>query len=442
MLIEILLQAASPIEPQPAPAINVSERHERKLQLGSSAMFRLAEAAMAKGESKTAEAIYSVMEQDSDSDVRAEARYRRARMYLASGRKRDAALLLRRVLDDKPNAVPARLMLANLLAGLGDREAALRELRSAQAAGLPPAVARQVDRYSEALRASRPSGASFEIAVAPDSNINRATHLDSLGTVIGDFDIDEDSKAKSGTGLSLRGQMFRRLGVGGSEANVLVRLSGSTDLYRETRFNDIALDLTGGPEFQLGRNRINLELGGTQRWYGQNPLMRSAQLSATVARPLGTLAQLRLSASAALIDNQFNDLQDGRRYWGRVSLERALSPTTGLGINLSLSRDAFEEPAYSTFGWNAGLIGWREFGRMTLSVQAQYGKLHADEALALFPTRRSDRFSSLSIGATFRQLQFHGFAPIARLTVERNASSVAFYDYRRTRSEVGIIRAF
>ena len=152
----------------------------------------------AKGQTATAEAIYSVMEQDSDADVRAEARYRRARLYIAKGRKREAAVLLRRVLDEKPDAAPVRLELANVLAGLGDREAALRELRAAQSTGLPPAVARMVDRYSEALRASRPTGGSFEIALAPDSNINRATRLDSLGTVIGDFEIDEDSKARIG----------------------------------------------------------------------------------------------------------------------------------------------------------------------------------------------------------------------------------------------------
>ena len=78
--------------------------------------------------------------------------------------------------------------------------------------GLPPAVARLVDRYSEALRAARPCGASLEIALAPDSNINRATRSDTLGTVLGDFDIDKDSKAKSGTGLSLHGQAYRRFG--------------------------------------------------------------------------------------------------------------------------------------------------------------------------------------------------------------------------------------
>jgi hypothetical protein len=442
MFIALSLQAAPLADVPPAPAIRVSERPQRTIQLGAAAMFRLAAAALAKGQPKTAEAIYSVMEQDPNADVRAEARYRRAQLYLGGGRKRDAAVLLRRILDDKPDAVRVRLDLAKILAGLGEPEAALRELRAAQSSGLPPAVARLVDRYSEALRAARPTGASFEIAIAPDSNINRATRLDSLGTVIGDFDIDEDSKARSGTGLALRGQAYRRIPLGQSDAKLLFRLSGSSDLYRETRFNDIAVDLTAGPEFELARNRINIELGATQRWYGQKPLMRSVQLGTTVARPLGALAQLRLSTSAALIDNQFNNLQDGRRYAGKLALERALSPTTGIGVNLSLSRDALKEPAYSTTGWNAALFGWREAGRVTFTLQAQFGKLRADEALALFPEKRSDRFSSLSIGATFRQLQFRGFAPLLRLSVERNRSNIAFYDYRRTRTEIGIVRAF
>ena len=30
----------------------------------------------------------------------------------------------------------------------------------------------------------------------------------------------------------------------------------------------------------------------------------------------------------------------------------------------------------------------------------------------------------------------------ARFSIERNRSTVEFYDYRRTRSEVGVVRAF
>jgi len=39
-------------------------------------------------------------------------------------------------------------------------------------------------------------------------------------------------------------------------------------------------------------------------------------------------------------------------------------------------------------------------------------------------------------------LQWHGFAPVTRFSIERNRSSIEFYDYRRTRSEVGVVRAF
>jgi len=60
----------------------------------------------------------------------------------------------------------------------------------------------------------------------------------------------------------------------------------------------------------------------------------------------------------------------------------------------------------------------------------------------LFPEKRADRYSRLSLGVSFRQLQFRGFAPVARFSIERNRSSIAFYDYRRTRTELGFERAF
>jgi hypothetical protein len=152
--------------------------------------------------------------------------------------------------------------------------------------------------------------------------------------------------------------------------------------------------------------------------------------------------QLRLSGSAALIDNQFNNLQDGKGFYGRAEVERALSGTTGIGLNLSRERESLNDPGYSTTGWRAGLIGWRDVGRMTFTAQAEMGRLRADDRLLLFPDKRADRYARFSLGATFRQLQWHGFAPITRFSIERNRSTIAFYGYRRMRSEVGVVRAF
>ena len=112
------------------------------------------------------------------------------------------------------------------------------------------------------------------------------------------------------------------------------------------------------------------------------------------------------------------------------------------GESFGVDRASLKDPGYSTTGWRAGLTGWRDFGRVTLSAGAEFGRLHADERLLLFPDKREDRSLRLSLGATFRQLQFRGFAPVARFSIERNRSSIAFYDYRRTRTELGFVRAF
>jgi hypothetical protein len=413
----------------------------RKVVATAGQMLGLAEEMVRRGKIGDAEIVLDVLARDRDANVRNEARFRHAKLLLGQKRPREAGLLLRRVVDEKPAAIPARLELARTLQLIGDTNGALRELRAAQSGGLPPPVARLIDRYSAALRAQRPYGASIEIAIAPDSNINRATRSDTLGTVFGDFQIADEGKAKSGTGLSLNGQLFRRFAIGG-DTNLLLRASGFANLYRHGRFNDLAADLAVGPEFSFGRDRLQLELGATQRWFGQKPYMRSARVAGTFSHPLGSRTLLRLTGSAALIDNQFNDLQDGKSYSGQLQVERALTPTTGVAASLGIDRQALKDPGYATRGWRAGLSGWHDLGRMTLTASVEVGRLHADERLLLFPERRQDRYTRLSLGASFRQLQYAGFAPILRFSIEQNRSSIAFYDYRRTRTEMGIVRAF
>jgi hypothetical protein len=432
--------AAAPA-PAAVQAATASPVPARTMQVTAAQLFHLADLADTRGDETTARRAYRALMDDSSSDIRVEARFRLALLESKHGNLSQAAVLLRQVVDKRPDAARARLELAGVLDRMGDKDGAWRQIRAIHAGGLPPNVARLVDRYSEALRAQRRFGASLEIALAPDSNINRATRSDTLGTVLGDFQIGEDGKAKSGTGLSLHAQTYRRLTLGG-DASLLVRLSGFADLYKAKKFNDIAADLAVGPELNLGRDRLQLEIGATQRWFGQKRFMRSARAAATLSHPLGSRTLLRLSGSAALIDNQLNDLQDGKDFSGQVGIERALTPTTGIAASLGIDRQSLKDPGYSTTGWRGGLTLWRDIGRMTLTLGGELGRLHADERLTLFPHRRSDRYSRLSVGATFRQLQFRGFAPVARFSIERNRSSVEFYDYRRTRTEIGVVRAF
>ena len=114
----------------------------------------------------------------------------------------------------------------------------------------------------------------------------------------------------------------------------------------------------------------------------------------------------------------------------------------GVVASLSGERMSARDPGYSTTGWRAGLSLWRDVGRMTLTAGGELGRLSADRRLSLFPATRADHYSRLSLAATFRQIQLGGFAPVARFSLERNRSSIAFYDYRRRRTELGFTRAF
>jgi len=243
----------------PAPIrVTPVRRAAHSVLLTAQEMLKLAEQRESVGDLEVVADLYKALESNPNSDIRAEARFRHAKLLLNAKRNEEAAALLRRLLDEKPAATMARLELAHALQLLGDSDGALRQLRAAQAGGLPLAVARLVQRYSDALRSQRPFGASFELAIAPDSNISSATRSDTLGTVFGDFDIDQDSKEHSGTGLALSGQVYRRIGFGSSGHDLLVRAGGFGNLYRHSRFDDVALDLAACPELRIGRNQINI----------------------------------------------------------------------------------------------------------------------------------------------------------------------------------------
>jgi hypothetical protein len=331
--------------------------------------------------------------------------------------------------------------LAQLLDQLGDKDAAWRQLRAAQAAGLPPDVAKIVDRYSEALREARPQGLSLEVALAPDSNISRATRSDTLGTIFGDFVIDEDSRAKSGMGVAVRGQSYRRFAVSPS-VNILVRGTAVGDLYRRARYNDVAIDLAAGPEMEFGRNRLTLSVGTTRRWYGQKLFETSARTTVDWYRRVGRTSLLHLSGTVAAVNNALNRYQDGKMFAGQAEFEHALSPSAGGSVSLALDRSSLKDPGYSLTGWRAGLLTWRDIGRTTITAEVERGRVQADERLILFPRTRSDRFTRVTIGTNFRQLSFRGFAPITRLVIERNPSTIEFYAYRRMRTEFALVRAF
>lgn len=425
------------------PALAGDDRQDapQGAQLTTEQVFTLADAARDRGDVGNAETAYRALAGDPDPQIRAEARFRLAMMVGSLGRHADAAMLFRRILDEQPGAQRVRIELARVLEALGDEAGARRALREAQAGGLPADVARLVDRYSAALRSRKPFGASLELAIAPDSNINRSTRATTLGTVLGDFTLDEDARQTSGIGLSARGQAYVRHDIG-PRIGVLAQIGTAADFYRASAFNDLRLSVAIGPELRIGRDRLAAEIGMSWRWFGGAPYATTHSAGVNFFHPLDRRSQLRLTASASKIDNKRNRLQGGQSYTASLTYERALSNRAGLAVSIAADRQHLRDPGYSTIGGQVTVLGYREIGAATLVATASYGRLEADARQFLFPRRRVDNLYRASLGATLRQLTIGEFAPLVRVTVERNRSTVSLFDYRRLRAEIGIVRAF
>ena len=254
-------------------------------------VFALADRLVAEGRMQDAETLLEALTGDRALRYRSEARFRLGRLRVANGDLRGAIARYRALLDEEPGAVAVRLELARVYALANEEAAARRELRRASAIGLPDEVATAVDRFAGALRSRRRLGATIQVALAPDSNINRATSADEIGTVIGPLVPDRDARAKSGVGLALAGQAFWR------GDDLLARLSARGDFYSRSRFNDMSVSAAFGPELRRGGARLRPAAVHARRWFGGSPYSQHYGASLNWLQPLTATSQVEVEAS-------------------------------------------------------------------------------------------------------------------------------------------------
>lgn len=427
-------ESAQPATPPPPPP-------QLAQQLSAAQMLALAERASAADDLEAAQILYAALERDPVRAVRNEARFRLAALRSAAGDLTGAALLLRRILDEEPGAQRVRLELAVVLQRLGDLSGARRAFREAQAGGLPDDVARVVDGYVSRLRSLQPYGASLEVGIAPDSNINQSTASDRLGTVFGDLVLDDAARGRSGLGLLIDADAHAEL-VRLGALRFVGRTSVNATGYVERQFGSATGKASVGAELQAGAGQLSMQAGAIARNFGGAPYSRSEFASLDLVGPLGRRAQARAEGSAEAIDNLRNDLQDGHAYSASVGYERALSSTRGAGIFASVERQSLSDAGYSTTSGQLTIFAYQSFGQASVTAAASLGRLAADEALFIYREARSDRIVRLALSLTHRRLQAFGFTPVVRLIAEENASNIAIYDYRRLRSEFALARAF
>ena len=409
--------------------------------LSATDLFALAEQARTARRFDDALKLYDALSKDPDGQVRAEARFRKGMMLIDQHRYAAAAVTFRALLDEKPDAVRVRLELARVMALMGEDVAARRELRQAEASGLPSDVEITVEQFNRALRSNKQFGGSFELALAPDSNINRATQARTLDTIIAPLTLSEDASARSGIGVKASGQAFLRFDLT-DRLSLLPRVSGLANLYRTPAFDDISSAGLIGLEWRVAKDRVSPSIGLTQRWYGGRPYANTKSLTLDWLHPSGKREQFLFGASVNSARYTQNALQDGALYSASVTYDRALTQSSGISTTINATRQTARDAGYATWSGGGSLLYWRQVGHATAFVSIGAQHLKGDAALFLFRQARKEWLGSAQAGVTLRRFTVHGFAPVIRVSYERNSSTVGLYAYNRLSGTFGITRAF
>lgn len=185
---------------------------------------------------------------------------------LQLGKNTEAVFALERVLAVRPDATPARTLIARAYFNLKETEAAKREFENVKNERVPEEVAQTIDRFLDAIRrieeAQRVTiGGYVEIGTGYDSNVNSATAenqiaVPAFGGAI--FNLTASSLEQSdgfinfGGGVGIRGPISKTWSAFGGVAYA------NKSNFNEDDFSTYSWDLNTGVSHKRDRNTVTL----------------------------------------------------------------------------------------------------------------------------------------------------------------------------------------
>lgn len=185
---------------------------------------------------------------------------------LQLGKNTEAVFALERVLAVRPDATPARTLIARAYFNLKETEAAKREFENVRNEQVPEEVAQTIDRFLDAIRRIEESqrvtiGGYVEVGGGYDSNVNSATAESQVavpafgGAIVSLSDSSQqqrDGFISFGGGVGMRAPISKTWSAFGG-----VAYANKTN-FNEDDFSTYSWDLNTGISHKRDRNTITL----------------------------------------------------------------------------------------------------------------------------------------------------------------------------------------
>lgn len=359
------------------------------------------------------------------------------------GRYAEAIQMFRSVLAVEPNFTPSRVELSKLLFVTGQTEAALRQIEAVQLGTDDPGLRRLAQGLRSRMGIDRPYGFSGYIAILPSTNVNKATDNVVFSTGEVEFQIDEDSRRKSGVGVATGGSAFRSWQL--TDVDALV-WTGSVDGKKyegSNEFDEAVLSSSLALDHRIGTFDFSFGPTADYLWQAWKPYAVRYGVALNTGQPLGEHTALYTNVLLMKQDYVQLDYRDGWLASGTATVRHMLSPSlsvaaTGSVLAERTQKEHLDHNDYRLLfqldkEWSGGLL--------TTAIAGGGQNRYLGDFSGTTTGRRDERWSA-GVRLAYRELSFNGFAPQLKYEYTAQKSNISFYDYNSHDIGVTLIRNF
>lgn len=362
--------------------------------------------------------------------------------YVRIGRSFSAVAPLTRLVAMAPANPIFRLELAAALARNGQTDRALYHFELSKGADLPAPVQAKVQAEIGQLQKSKNWQGYFRFAFIPESNAARRTAAETVtfGGLV--FIINPAARSKPANGVEI-GFGLAALPVITDTMRARVGFDVQARVYDGAAPDDVTLRANAAIlKFGDFGMRTTAEFFATRRMIDKKTYTNSHGIGLSYSRAIGKRANLSGRAEYEIVDY----VQSADTVWRKAvdaQFSYAASPQLVFRIGARVENRVSGRVGLAGTGTGLSVGGDYLFtGGLRVGVDVSYDKNTFDGIHALFGVVRKDKKLTANVQLTNANWSFKGFAPVLKIGLERQRSTVVLNRFTNISASIGITRSF
>lgn len=360
----------------------------------------------------------------------------------------EAIAAFRAILVERPGLVRVRLELARAFFLKREDGLARDHFERVLAGKPPPAVAANIRRFLEEMRARRRWSAHFGMALASDSNLNAASDDDTIRIFGLPFRRDAEDRPKPGLGVAAWGGVEYRHPLNG---RTRLRLGGDASRleHGQSAFDRTSLSIHAGPHWLADADtELALLASARRHMAGGESYSRETGIRLEAEHRLSQrlTAQAEASWHRRIHADRRNRGLDGPQPEASLAAAWLATPQLRFDALAGWARERTRSERHRNTRRRArlGVSAALPHG-FTLGAGVEWRRTDYEGRWFLLTpgnVPRKDRTRVLSVSLLHRAFTLGGFSPGLTLARETRRSNAQLHDYRRTRIELRFVRQF